>query len=199
MYFFNGALTGNFRYLLMILLFCLNVSGCDTGDLLPSGEDKRESVVAGSEGYLPGQVATSFSLSDSTGTVITLDDYLSGGATPADAIVLYFTMWCPVCLGHSDHMIYAVIPQFATRGQVKYFLIDYVSGSVQQAFNAELANGYVGSDFVVLADTNRVVFRQFHAAMGTTVVIDPSGVIQMNEDYRTGQNLVAELDYLLPE
>jgi peroxiredoxin len=185
--------------LIFILFLCLIAWGCDTADLYPSGEDKRETVVAGSEGYLPGQVAADFSLIDSSGKTVTLSDYLSGGDTPADAIVLYFTMWCPVCLGHTDHMIYAVIPQFATRGQVKYFMVDYVSGSAQQAFNAELANGYVGSEFVVLADTNQSVFQQFHAAMGTTVVISPSGGIQMNEDYRTGENLVAELNSLLPE
>ncbi|WP_455219723.1 peroxiredoxin family protein [Kaarinaea lacus] len=197
MFFCNSAYTENVRYLAGIIFLCSSLWSCDNGDLFPSGEDRREPVVAGSEGYLPGQVAANFSLADSTGTTVNLYDYLLNGATPADAIVLYFTMWCPICLGHSDHMIYALMPQFSTRGKVKYFLIDYVSGSVQQAFNAELANGYVGSDFVVLADTNRSVFRQFHAAMGTTVVIDASGVIRMNEDYRTGDNLAEVLDSVL--
>jgi hypothetical protein len=180
------------------LACALLLSACDLGDLTPSGRDKRQAVVAGSLGYLPTQRPADFTLSDTGGNDFNLAQQLSGGATPADAVVLYFTMWCPICLGHSDHMIYAVIPRFKNRGSVRYVLVDYVSGSVSQSYYAEAANGYVGSDFTVLADSQQAVFHQFHAAMGSVVVIDGNGIIRLNEDYRDGSRLAETLDGILP-
>jgi len=107
-------------------------------------------------------------------------------------------MWCPICLSHSDHMLSTVVPRFRDRGDVAYALVDYVSGSVALSRAAEQANGYAGSDFVVLADVDQALFDQFDAAMGTIVVIGPDGVIRLNEDYRTGAHLAASLDGLLP-
>jgi len=181
-------------------LLCLYLVACGgvEDDLWPSDEDRRGSVAAGSVGSLPGQTAADFQVQDSVGDAVRLADYLSGGATPADAVVLYFTMWCPICLSHSDHMLGTVVPRFRDRGEVVYALVDYVSGSVALSRAAEQANGYAGSDFVVLADVDQALFDQFDAAMGTIVVIGPDGVIRLNEDYRTGANLAASLDALLP-
>lgn len=176
------------------LVLALLLSACNGDDLAPSGEDKRQQVVPGSIGYHPSQQAADFTLRDSSGNEFRLSDQLAG----ADALVLYFTMWCPICLGHSDHMVYAVMPQFQNRGTVRYVLVDYVSGSVSQSRAAESANGYAGSGFVVLADMQQHVFRQFNAAMGSVVVVDSSGVIRLNEDYRNGEHLMDSLDRLLP-
>jgi peroxiredoxin len=186
--------------LAVVLVLGLSLAGCGgTGDdLFPSGSDLRAAVTPGSIGSRPGEVAADFTLPDSLGAPFKLSDMLAGGATPADAVVLYFTMWCPICLSHTDHMLRTVVPQFQARGDVVYVLVDYVSGSPAGARASEIANGYAGSDFIVLADEGLAVFNQFDAAMGTTVVIGPDGTIHMNEDYRTGGDLIAALDSLLP-
>jgi hypothetical protein len=187
------------RYLwLVVALFWLSGCGDMTGDLNPSGDDKRPDINSGSIGYLPTQKAADFTVTDSTGSDFTLSDHLAGGSTPADAVVLYFTMWCPICLAHSDHMYNHVIPQFKPRGNVAYALVDYVSGSVSGSRMAELANGYAGSDFTTLADVDQDLQDQFNGAMGTVVVIDSSGTILINEDYRDGSALMDTLDQQLP-
>jgi peroxiredoxin len=185
---------------LWLLTALLLLPGCGdmTGDLDPSGQDKRPDITAGSIGYLPTQKAADFSVSDSTGNSFALSDHLTGGSEPADAVVLYFTMWCPICLAHSDHMYNHVIPHFKTRGNVVFALVDYVSGSVSGSRMAELANGYAGSDFITLADVDQGLQDQFNAAMGTVVVIDSSGTILINEDYRDGSALIDTLDQQLP-
>ena len=176
----------------------LSACGDVTDDLNPSADDKRPVVEAGSTGYLPGQLAADFSLSTSTADTFQLSDHLAAGTEPADAVVLYFTMWCPICLAHSDHMYNVVIPQFRNRGTVVYALVDYVSGSVAGSRASEIANGYAGSEFVTLVDDQRTLMEQFNAAMGSVIVIDADGVILMNEDYRNGEDLMGTLDRLLP-
>lgn len=182
---------------LLLVSALMTLGGCElTDDLTPSSEDKRPDVTAGTIGNYPGQIAADFTQKDSLSQDYTLSENLSGGSTPADAIVLYFTMWCPICLGHSDHMVYAVEPQFATRGNVQYLLVDYVSGSVTTTRAQQLANGYAA--FTTLADIDLTVFNQFDAAMGTTIVLDTNGTILMNEDYKDGSKLIDVLDTLLP-
>ena len=77
--------------------------------------------------------------------------------------------------------------------QVRFFLVDYVSGSVADARNAQISNGYAGPEFTVLADTNQAILNAYSATMGTTVVIDSSGTIRMNEDYKDGVRLLDAL------
>jgi peroxiredoxin len=175
------------------------LSGCDIqDDLLPSSSDDRSTVVAGSIGSQPTQIAADFSLKDIYGADFLLSDHLAGGSNPADVVVLYFTMWCPICTSHTDHMYTNVVPQFDGRGNVLYVLIDYVSGSYSASHATAQANGYITPKFTVLSDDNRAVMDQFKAAMGTTVIIDNDGTILMNEDYRTGATLIDILDQQLP-
>jgi hypothetical protein len=89
-----------------------------------------------------------------------------------------------------NNMQYSVLPTYPN---VRFFLVDYVSASVEAARNAELQNGYGGSGFTVLADTQQTVLGLYQATMGTTVVIDRTGVISMNEDYKDGARLRAAL------
>ncbi|MEW5754980.1 MAG: redoxin domain-containing protein [Pseudomonadota bacterium] len=186
------------RWMLPMLL-ALGLTACTVeDDLLPSDEDRRPDVVAGTVGVQPGQIAPDFTLPDTGGADFTLSEHLAGGAQPADAIVLYFTMWCPVCLGHTDHLLNELVPRFAGRGTVVYGLVDYVSGSVENARAMEQSNGYAGSAFAVLIDADLQVFDTYRGAMGKIVVIGPDGVIQLNEDYRTGNNTAVALDRLLP-
>ena len=107
-------------------------------------------------------------------------------------------MWCPICLGHSDHMFNTVMPQFQDRGDVVYILVDYVSGSTAVVRATETASGYTGSGFVTLADNDQSLLKQFEATNGTTVVIAGDGTVLLNEDYRTGENLMNILDEHLP-
>jgi len=182
---------------LTLLCLSLALSACGS-DLNPSGTDLRPPVTAGSIGNQVSQQVAPFSLLDSRGNPWRLTDHLPGGTAPADAIVLYFTMWCPICLSHSDHMLSSIIPAFAARGNVQYVLIDYISGSVVGGRASELANGYGGSPFTVLVDSGQSLMTQLNAAMGSTIVINNSGVILMNEDYRNGVNLTNVLNGVIP-
>jgi peroxiredoxin len=157
-------------------------AGCGnlTDDLAPSGTDKRPAVVAGSTGPDVGQVAPDFTLSDTLGTAVTLSSELP----TASGVVLYFNMWCPICDSHMSHIRTVVAPEFPS---VEFLIVDYVTGSVSASHSAQVSYGY--TDFRVLADTDQSVLDQYHATMGTTVVIDSSGVVQMNEDYKDGTKL----------
>lgn len=181
-------------------LFAIYLTACGDidHDLLPSDSDQRPNVVAGTIGHLPNQVSADFTINDSQNNLFTLSDYLEGGATPADAVVLYFTMWCPICLGHTDHMFNTIRPQFQTQRNVVFVLVDYISGSVALTRASEIANGYSDSGFITVADVDQALYKQYHAANGTTVVISGDGTILLNEDYRTGANLIKALNTLFP-
>ncbi|NTW58506.1 MAG: redoxin domain-containing protein [Nitrospirae bacterium] len=166
------------------------LAGCGgmMDDLAPSGSDKRPAVMPGTTGPLVGQNAPDFTLPDTLGTSVTLSSVIT--TTGVQGAVLYFTMWCPICDAHMSNMRNTVLPAYPN---VPFFLVDYVSGSVAGAQNAELSNGYAGSGFTVLADTQQTVLGLYQATMGTTVVIDRTGVIRMNEDYKDGTRLKAAL------
>jgi hypothetical protein len=93
-----------------------------------------------------------------------------------------------------SHMRSSQIPGFPN---VRFYAVDYVSGTVADARNAEISNGYDGSGFTVLADTQQTVLSLYQATMGTTVVIDRTGVVRMNEDYKDGSRLQTVLSGLL--
>jgi hypothetical protein len=95
--------------------------------------------------------------------------------------VLYFTMWCPICQADMNDIRNILMPQYPN---VRFFAVDYVSGSVADAQSAEATNGFTGSGLTVLADTHQYVLSLYQATMATTVVIDSSGVIRMNEGYK---------------
>lgn len=173
-----------FKMFALLLLFAM-IAGC--GDnLLPSSEDKRPVVVAGSTGGSVTQKSPDFTVSDINGTSVTLSSSLTG----KKGAVFYFTMWCPICDSHISNMRLSIVPEFP---DVNFFLVDYVSGSVSAA---SAANGYTGGTFTILADTSHSLFNIFQATMGTTVVIDNSGVVKMNEDYRDGTKLRATVSAL---
>jgi peroxiredoxin len=152
---------------LCLALFIL--AGCGT-DLAPSATDKHAS----------GQIAPDFTLSDTLGNSVTMSTTLAS----AKGVVLYFTMWCPVCDTDMTDMRDAVMPNYPN---VSFFVIDYVSGTVADARNAEVSNGYDGSGFIVLADTQRTVLNLYRATMGSTVLIDRNGIIRMNEEYKSAK------------
>lgn len=184
------------RLIMRIVLLgaSLGMTGCDgiTDDLLPSGDDNRPSVEAGTIGPNVGQIAPDFPVEvlDTLGQPRGLYDELSKpGVT---GVVLYFTMWCPVCDSHMSHMRANVMPNFP---DVSFFLVDFVSGSVSASRNAQLSSGYGGIE--TLVDTNQAVTDLYQTSMGTTVVIDSAGnIVSMNEDYKDGVKLSETLQAL---
>jgi len=175
--------------LLVLGISLLLLVGCgDTfDDLNPSGKDRRPDVELGVSGPYVGQNAADFTLTNTLGESVNLATELSN----ARGVVLYFNMWCPICDSHMSHMRSYIIPDFP---DVKFLLIDYVSGSVDRSRSAQLSNGYAAMN--VLVDSDETVLNQFNATMGTTVVIDSSGIIRMNEDYKDGSKLYQTLEAL---
>lgn len=175
---------------IVLLAFSLGLAGCDgiSDDLNPSGDDRRPDVVAGSIGTQVGQQSPDFSLFDTLGNSRGLFAEL---ALPKNGVVLYFTMWCPICDVHSSHMRAEVMPLFP---DVSFFLVDYVTGSISASRSAQLANGY--GDIETLVDADQLVFNLYNASMGTTIVVDKDGIVRMNEDYKDGVKLTETLQAL---
>ena len=172
----------------ILLILVLVITACD--DLTPSGEDKRTPVDANTIGPGVGQIAPEFSLFDTEGNAVTMSVELAS----VDAIVLYFTMWCPICDAHMSHMRTRVIPNYPN---VRFLIIDFISGSIEDSRIAQVNNGY--TDLTVLVDTSSEVEALYTGTMGTTVVIQNAGgqgTILMNEDYKDSVKLTQTLDSL---
>ncbi len=178
-----------YSFKLSICLFLLIFAGCGT-DLVPSGKDQQPPVQCGTTGPQVCQIAPDFTLSDSLGNTVTLSSVLSSPTT--SGVVMYFTMWCPTCTTDMTLMRDWIIPNYPN---VRFFAVDYVSSSVANARDAEVSNGFEGSGFTVLADTNLDVYNLYGATMAATVVIDRNGVVRMNEIYKSAklQSILASL------
>ena len=159
---------------LLILLIAFALYGCNE-DLNPSDSDDRPNVQAGSVGHYVGQNSADFTILGTLGETINLADELLGH----DAVVLYFTMWCPLCDTHMSSIRKSVKPLFPN---VRFLVVDYVSGSTNQSRSVQFSNGYASE--TVIPDTEHVLLKQFDATMGSTIVINASGEILMNEDYK---------------
>ena len=173
------------RYLLVLIIV---VTGCD--DLYPESDDKRVPADPNTIGYKVGQIAPDFALLDTENNMVQMLTELAG----ADGIVLYFTMWCSVCDQHMSHMRTQVIPNFPN---VKFYIIDFVSGTVEASRTAQEKNFY--TDLTVLVDSVQEVLTTYNATMGTTVVIENAGshgIVRMNEDYKDSVKLTTTLDAL---
>lgn len=165
---------------LLFLLFLLAGCGEIADDLTPTGSDQRPTFAAGTTGWGVGQNAPPFSLPDINGTTVDLASALAG----KKGAVLYFTMWCPICEDHMLNAVNSVMPNFS---DVRFYAVDYVSDTI--AKTKINATGFIGSGFNILADVNQQLLYDYAATMGTTIVIDSSGVIRMNEDYKDGARL----------
>jgi peroxiredoxin len=175
---------------LWFLLILLSIAGC--GDnLIPSGQDKRPPVQSGTNGSAVGQTAPGLTetVTDTNGNPVTFSNVLAA----KKGIVLYFTMWCPSCDSQTSILQESIVPQFPNVG---FYLVDYVSGTVADAAGAATANGYAGGVFTIIADTSHFLLNGYQGTMGTTVVIDSTGIIRMNEDFKDGSRLQAALAVL---
>ena len=153
------------------------LTGC-LEDLNPSSEDLREDQILKAENF----TATT-TLNDS---IILEDELLTH-----DAVVLYFTMWCSLCDQHMDHMRRYIIDHYSN---VRFLMVDYVSGNVDQARSSQLNSGY--ADLTVLADNGNALLTSFNATMASVVVIDDKNQILLNEGYKNGARLIDVLDNL---
>ncbi len=170
---------------MILLAILLVLAACGT-DLIPSATDKRPPAQCGTTGPNICQKAPDFTVSDTLGNTVTLSVVV-----PAHkGVVLYFTMWCPTCDTQMSFIRDNLIPLYP---DVVFYAVDYVSGTVAEARNAEVSNGYAGSGFIVLADTVQTILTEYSGTMGTTVVIDKDGIIQMNEDFKNGSKLQSVL------
>lgn len=181
-------------YIVRITALMAAIALCSCGgmmdDLRPSGVDNSQTANASATGGTQGQKAPDFTVSDTLGRSVNLYTELESGVT---GVVLYFTMWCPVCAAHSDNMLANTVPLYPN---VKFFLVDYVSGTVSAARDAQVSNGYGNTAFGVLVDSSGSILSSFGATMGTAVVVSKSGVVTMKEDYKDGtalKNALAKL------
>lgn len=176
-------------YGLLLILLLLSACGEIADDLTPSSRDLRPTFAAGTTGWGVGQNAPPFALADINSSNVDLATALAG----KKGAVIYFTMWCPICDGHMSHAVSYVMPAFP---DVRFFAVDYLAGSITGAKEAASNAGYLNSGFTILADVNQLLMHDYSATMGTTIVIDSSGVIRMNEDYRNGAALQTVLSGL---
>lgn len=164
-------------------LSLLTLSGC-LEDLSPDSTDLRSDTSVGGENAAP---AAEFTATTTTGESVLLSEALVAN----DAVVLYFTMWCPLCDSHMSHMRSHIINNYPN---VKFFIVDYVSGTIAQSRNSQVANGYTSLN--MLADTEQALLNAFGATMASVIVIDDENKILMNEDYKNGSRLIEVLGAL---
>ena len=173
-----------FTKLIWVILSTIILTGC-LDDMSSDSKDLRTDESVGGENSAP---ALDFiELSTESETI-----QLSSELMSYDAVVLYYTMWCPICDGHMSHLRSHVIDNYRN---VRFLIVDYVSGSVAQSRNSQVSSGY--ASFTVLADTDQSLVDQFNATMGTTVVIDDQNKILMNEDYKNGARLIDVLETII--
>jgi thiol-disulfide isomerase/thioredoxin len=180
--FFNKNLFfGNYLRSIVIFSMVLSLWGCEefTDDLNPSGSDQRATVIEDVEGSEEGQILGDFTLKSTDGNTYSRDTLLAAG----QPVVLYFTMWCPVCDGHMSHYINEIAPDFPN---VHYVAVDFVSGNVDAAYYSQSDAGYLSETVLVDDGTLKTALQ---GSMGATIVVDVDGSILMNEDYKTGSRL----------
>jgi len=161
------------RITLALLLLSMASCGAIMDDLAPSGLDKR-----GSGGKLaPGQRAPDFSMPDIHGNMRTLSGELAGNR----GAVIYFSMWCPVCDSHMQSILHGPLPK---NPDVAFLVVDYVTSVVDGASKSATEAGYADGPFIILVDTTGQPTLAYGGTMGTTVVVDRTGVVRWIGDYK---------------
>ncbi len=124
-----------------------------------------------------GQQAPEFSLPVTDGSTLTLASGLAG----KNGLVIYFTMWCPVCTSHTDEVVQAIVPAYPN---ARYVMVDYVSSSINEAATLKTYGGYDSTGIVVALDGSQSLMNSYGATMAFVVIIDSTGKIRMNEVYK---------------
>ena len=170
------------RILLLVLLWS-GLTACKgiEEDLLPSGQDLR--TIQHSPAKIGNLVA------QGEDGVINLKQ----AAAQNRGMVLYFTMWCPICNSHTDHLISKVMPHYP---KVDFYLVDYVNATLDDAQSARNASGYANSGLILLLDHKNQVQNAFDGTMGIVVVVNPAGEVLLQEDFKDGTKLKQVLNQL---
>jgi thiol-disulfide isomerase/thioredoxin len=153
------------------------LTGC-LEDLNPESKDLQDTQ---------NKIADNFIATTSLNQSISLEDELLAN----DAVVLYFTMWCSLCDMHMDHMRSDIMNEYPN---VRFLMVDYVSGSISQSYSSQSNSGY--KDLAVLADYQQSLLNLYDATMASVIVIDDKNTILLNEDYKNGARLIETLENL---
>ena len=183
---FINKINKSVRLWLLPASLLLSACGDISNDLLPSGTDARSAVIRDTPGGEVGQILEDFSLLTTEGNVLSNATLLAAG----QPLVLYFTMWCPICDAHMSDYKAQIAPDFP---DVHLVLVDFVSGDIEYAYSSQISAGYRNETVIVDDGT---LESALYGSMGTTVVVDLDGVIRMNEDYKTGSRLRSVLEAL---
>lgn len=161
------------RWIFLSAVWAAGAVGCS--NLLPDDTDLRKN---NSSAILTvGQNAADFSLPLSDGGTLTLASAVSG----KNGVVIYFTMWCPVCTSHTDELVQSIMPVYPNS---RYVLVDYVSSSTLEAATLKTYGGYDPSGIGVALDRSQTFMNSYGATMAYVVIIDSTGKIRMNEVYK---------------
>lgn len=157
----------------------LLLSAC-VEDLAPESKDIRNID------SIESKISEDFSAKTTNDEIVNLKDELANH----DAVVLYFTMWCTTCGGHTDEIIY----KSDSYPSVRFLLVDFVSGSISQAKRQQRDNGY--DDMTALVDNDDILQKIYDGKMASTIVINNQNKILFNEVYKS--RLYDVLDNLNP-
>ncbi len=166
----------------------LALAGCQE-DMMPSSKDQRsenQNQVGGSVGGTVGSTVEDFSYTLSTGEQNQLNTLLQ----THDAVVLYFTMWCPVCTEHMQHIQVLT----AEHPNIAFVFVDYLTNSVANTRQTQLSQGWDGFD--TISDFDNALENQFDGTMAITVVIDKNSIVKLNEEFKNGARLKDVLNTL---
>ena len=140
-------------------------------DLNPSNEDKRSS-----SDEQVGLLSSNFTVKSEKGEEVELFEVLK----QKEAVVLYFTMWCPVCNSHTIDIKNNLKSKYPN---VEFYLVDYISGSVSDGLSNISTSGFRNS-FTALIDLENTIENLFDGNMSSTIIIKANKEIGMNEYYK---------------
>ncbi|EAT12825.1 thioredoxin family protein [Bermanella marisrubri] len=170
-----------FTFRCVLLLFLIASTAC-MEDLTPSndpiqGEQNRQG--------LQGTVLEDIALIDNN-----LNKWqLSQALSEADAVAFYFTMWCPVCDSHMQHIKNHLAEDYPN---VTFVFVDYVSSSQAMSRETQIASGYQSSQ--VLADIDSELQNNLSASMSSFAIIDKNFVVRYNQVFQSDTGIRDVLD-----
>lgn len=124
-----------------------------------------------------GDTARDFTLPITDGTSLDLAASLAG----KNAVVFYFTMWCPVCTSHTDEIVQTLIPAYPA---ARFVIVDYVSSNLTESAMLKTYGGYDATGIVVALDSTQSFMKDYAATMASTVIVDSTHKIRMSETYK---------------
>lgn len=151
-----------------LICITLFLSAC-VEDLAPENKDLRK------DSNFEIQISENFSISTTDGDTLNLDDELASYG----AVVLYFTMWCSTCSAHMDE----IDAKQDDYPNVKFLMVDFVSGSVSQSKNSQRDNAY--NHMTTLVDNNDLLQDRYKGKMASTIIINSQHEILFNEVYKS--------------